>query len=75
MATKREKPDKLSRTMNGIKGSKLKASLTKDARIEMRVSTPEKAEIGKAAKACNLTVTEYLTRLHRIASERMGRKA
>jgi mobilization protein NikA len=75
MANKRERnPGELEQALRGVRADKLRSVLTKDARIEIRVTSPEKAEMERAAKACNLTVTEYLTRLHHIAAERLGVK-
>ena len=63
----------LEKKLAGIDPRRLRSVLTKDARIEIRTTTPEKAEIERAAKACKLTVTEYLVQLHRIAARKLGR--
>jgi len=50
--------------------SELRAEIVKNSRIEIRVSENDKKDIKRTAKMCNLTVSEYILRLHDF-----GRKA
>jgi hypothetical protein len=48
-----------------------KKDLAKSETIIFRVSAKDKAEMQKTAKKLGLSLTEYLTRLHQIAQERL----
>jgi hypothetical protein len=42
--------------------------LPKDGRVNLRVSSEEKAEMAAAAEEFGLNVSEYLLKLHRVAT-------
>lgn len=67
--------DRLAEVMRQIPPERLQAVLVKNALIQIRVTEVDKAEMMKTAKACNLTLTDYLTRLHYLASEALARRS
>lgn len=73
MGTK-QKPDQLATVLEKVPAKRLRASLTKSKTIIMRVTGDDHESMHRTAKSCGLTVTEYLTRLHALAAEKLAGK-
>lgn len=63
--------DRLASCMRSIPPERLRSALVKDERIQVRVTASEKAGMQQTAKACHLTLTDYVTRLHQFAIEQL----
>lgn len=74
MSTQKQKLDQLAAIMKGIPPDRLRSVLVKEETVQIRVSATEKADMQRAAKACNLTLTDYLCRLHAIAAQKLAGK-
>lgn len=68
--------DQLAENLRDVPTERLESLLVKRGRISLRVTDADKASIEQTAQACNLTVTEYITRIHylAIAGLRGGRR-
>ena len=55
---------KLAKILKDTDPDRLRMVLAKDCMIAIRVSEADKADMKRIAKSLNLTVTEYLTRMH-----------
>lgn len=73
MGTK-QKTDRLATVLNKIPAKRLRAALTKTKAIAIRVTADDHEGMLKTAKVCGMTVTEYLTRLHAFAAEKLAGK-
>ncbi|MDP1769715.1 MAG: hypothetical protein Q8L74_13070 [Nitrospirota bacterium] len=73
MGTK-QKADRLATVLGKIPAKRLRASLMKTKAIAMRVTEDDHEGMHRTAKACGMTVTEYLTRLHAFAAEKLAGK-
>ena len=62
----------LKKLKKKLKPKELERELVKSARINIRVSEADKSSMTSMAKKCEMTLTEYLTRLHLIALEKLG---
>ena len=67
------KYDRLAALLKATSPDKLKSVLVKSESITIRLAAMDKAGMEQTAKACGLTITEYLTRMHVFASERLSR--
>lgn len=63
--------DKLAAVLKGIPSSRLREILVKDTPITFRATRHERDDMHRVAKACGLTLTDYLIRLHVFASQRL----
>ena len=70
----RETIDELARAVKDIHPSRLAQILDKSERVNLRVSEVDKRTMQELAKGLNLTVTEYLTRLHSLVFEKLKEK-
>jgi len=70
----RKKTDRLARALEKIPTKQLRASMVKTRAIALRVTAGDHAGMHRTAKACGMTVTEYITRLHAFAAERLVSK-
>ncbi len=68
MRQRRREIDKLGEAVKSIPPRRLRGGLVKEERINLRVTASEKADMQRVAKACGLTLTEYLIRLHTLIS-------
>jgi predicted DNA binding CopG/RHH family protein len=68
------KTDRLATVLEKVPTKKLRASLTKTKAIAIRVTEDDHEGMRLTAKACGMSVTEYITRLHAFASERLAGK-
>lgn len=59
-------------TIGKMKRAKIESAVSKTERIDIRLSADDKASIQQTAKDCCCTVSEYLLRLHYLASRRIG---
>jgi len=64
--------DQMKKLKKAIKPEELRQEMVKSARVNLRVSEADKEKMTKMAKLCGMTLTEYLTRLHLIAFEKLG---
>lgn len=64
--------DPMEKLKKLIKPEDIRKDQAKEARIEIRVSGEDKASMAAMAKRLGMTKTEYLTRLHRIAIEKLS---
>lgn len=69
---KDQRRDPFSAALNQASTSDLRHALVKDTPITFRVTRHERDDMHRAATACGLTLTDYLIRLHRLASQRLG---
>lgn len=74
MSTRKEKLDRLATIMKDVPPDRLRSALVKEDTVQIRVSATEKADMQRVAKECNLTLTDYLCRLHAIAAHKLDRK-
>lgn len=65
--------DKLQKALKYIGPERTRMVLVKDRMLTMRVTEAELASIKRTAAACKLSMTDYLTRLHRLAKRRLDR--
>ncbi len=65
--------DKLAEKLRGIGPERIKMILNKSETISIRVTPVDKKSMTKMAKSCGLTLTEYLTRLHLLATTKQAR--
>jgi hypothetical protein len=63
-----EKFDRLTVLLKDIPPERVRMVLMKEETLTIRVTAHDKSEMQRVAKACGLTLTEYLTRLHTFAS-------
>jgi hypothetical protein len=66
------KTDRLGRTLKHIPAKQIRASMTKTRMLVMRVTADDHAGMHRTAKACGMTVTEYMTRLHLFAAPKLA---
>jgi len=74
--TKNEQADKvkfdlLADLLKGTSPEKLKTLLVKSESLTIRLTLTDKTGMERAAKACGLTLTDYLTRLHYLVAEKL----
>ena len=70
---KKDQPrDALSAALSHISARVLRRSLVKDAPITFRATKDERDDMHRAATVCGLTLTDYLIRLHRFASQQLS---
>jgi hypothetical protein len=63
--------DRLAEALRDVSPERLREALVKEESITLRVTFSDKTDMQRVAKACKLTLTEYLTRLHLFASQRL----
>jgi mobilization protein NikA len=73
MGTK-QKTNRLATVLEKVPAKRLRASLTKTKAIAIRVTEDDHEGMRLTAKACGMSVTEYLTRLHAFAAEKLAGK-
>ena len=66
--TKR-KLDELARALKRTDPERIRSLMVKTERIQLRCSASDRAGIVRMAKLCNLTLTEYLLRMHYLIEE------
>ena len=66
--------DALARVVRDIPGDKLRAILKRDRAYTFRLSEMDRETMEKAAKAMELSVAEYLIRLHWTAYDAFKRE-
>lgn len=66
--------DRLAAALKNVSPDRLREVLIKDAPITFRVTRQERDDVRRVAKACGLTVTDYLIRLHLFASSKLAGK-
>lgn len=66
-----EKFDRLAELLKDIPPERVRMVLMKEETLTIRVTAHDKSEMQRVAKACGLTLTEYLTRLHTFASRKL----
>ena len=64
--------DALAEALRGIGPERLKTILRKNKAVQIRVSESDLVDMKRRAKGCGLTLTDYLTRLHYVASAKMN---
>jgi len=67
--------DRLAELARGIPPERLEKALRKSKLLTMRVSEADHEDIKQTASALGLTVTDYLLRLHRLASEQLKERS
>jgi hypothetical protein len=75
--TKKEGADRLGESFRRIKADFIRTQMLKPTKTEsltVRLTEGEKQSLEQAAKACNLTITGYLIRLHTIALDKLSEK-
>ena len=74
MTSRKENLDRMATIMKDVPPDRLRSALAKEGTIQIRVSATEKAEMQRVAKTCNLTLTDYLCRLHAVAAQKLAGK-
>ena len=69
----KEKFDKLAEMLKDVKPERLQTLIMKSESLTIRLTPSDKAGMEQAAKACGLTVTDYLTRLHHVIWAKLER--
>jgi hypothetical protein len=64
--------DRLASALRDVSASRLRDVLVKDTAITIRLTKHERDDMHHVAKACGLTLTDYLIRLHLFASEKLA---
>lgn len=67
--------ERLARVMKDIPPERAAMILHKNKTITIRVSEADKDEMSRAAQSLGLTLTDYLLRLHELATVAMARKS
>ena len=65
---------KLAKILKDTDPDRLRTFIAKDSAITIRVSETDKADMRRIAKSLNLTVTEYLTRMHYFVAQNLDRR-
>jgi hypothetical protein len=65
--------DDLARALSDADPERLDSLVRKSERIDIRVTPVEKAEMQATAEALGLSLSEYLSALHRLALPRLAR--
>jgi len=65
--------DKLAKLVEGIPPERLAKALRKSKLLTMRVSEADHKDLKRTASKLGLTVTDYLLRLHYLASKKLTR--
>jgi len=63
--------DELAQVLAGVGPVRLRQALTKSETVTIRITMADKLSMQRTASRCGLSVTEYLTRLHWLASEKV----
>lgn len=66
--------DRLAAALRDVSSSRLREVLVKDTPITFRATRHERDDMHRVAKACGLTLTDYLIRLHLFASKMLANK-
>lgn len=66
-----KKSDRLAEALRGIPTKRIQRLIVKTESLTIRLTLADKTSMELAAKACHLTLTDYLTRLHYLVSERL----
>lgn len=66
-----KKFDRLAELLKGIPPERVRMVLMKEETLTIRTTAHDKSEMQRVAKACGLTLTEYLTRLHIFAAGKL----
>jgi hypothetical protein len=64
--------DRLAAALSNVSHSDLRRALVKDTPITFRATKHERDDMHRMATACGLTLTDYLIRLHRFASQQLS---
>ena len=71
LMNKRKRLDKLAAALRDVSPQRMRELLVKDTTVNLRITQSDKADMQRVSKFCRLTLTEYLTRLHVFASQRL----
>ena len=71
LMNKRKRLDQLAAALRDVSPQRLREALVKDTTVSLRITQSDKADMQRVSKFCRLTLTEYLTRLHVFASQRL----
>lgn len=66
--------DRLAAALREVSPKRLREVLVKDTPITFRATKNERDDMHRVAKACGLTLTDYLIRLHLFASKMLADK-
>jgi hypothetical protein len=69
---KGQPPDRLATRLRDVSPDDLRRALVKDTPITFRATKQERDDMHRVASDCGLTLTDYLIRLHRLASQRLS---
>jgi hypothetical protein len=67
-----EPHNRLEAALRDVFPSDLRRALVKDTPITFRATKQERDDMHRVATACGLTLTDYLLRLHRFASQQLS---
>ena len=71
MTTGKKGYDRLAKILKGVPPKKIREALVKSEAVTIRLTLSDKTEMQQAAKACGLTLTDYLIHLHHFAVKRL----
>lgn len=71
---KTQRFDRLAAALRDVSPDRLREVLVKDTPITFRATKHERDDMHRVAKACGLTLTDYLIRLHLFASKTLAGK-
>lgn len=63
--------DQLAAALKDVSPVHLREALVKGESITLRITQGDKVDMQRVSKFCRLTLTEYITRLHWFASQRL----
>jgi hypothetical protein len=72
---RKEKANELVAAVAGIDRNALRGSLAKEKFVQFRATREEKESLKATAAKMNLSVSEYLLRIHSLVAEKLGGKA
>ena len=71
MTKKTKQLDQLAAALQDVSPDRLREALVKDDTITLRITRSDKTDMQRVSTFCRLTLTEYITRLHWFASQRL----
>lgn len=66
--------DRLAAALRNVSPDRLREVLVKEVHVTFRATRHERDDMRRVAKACGLTLTDYLVRLHLFASNKLASK-
>ncbi len=71
MSPNKKSYDRLAELLANVPPERIRKALVKTEAITIRLTPADKAEIQLAAKACGMTLTDYLLGLHQLVVRKL----